>query len=279
MLSVPLFSRVSLVRERAPLVHCLANQVSANFTANALLALGAAPAMIVAPEEVEEFASVANALSVNLGTLDEPQMDTIRRAVAGANARETPWVLDPVAVGVLSLRTGFAHRLLRARPAAIRGNASEIISLAGGAASGRGVDSAAPAQAALPAARALAKAAQCVVAVSGATDYVTDGARTVALSNGSALMARVSGAGCILSAVVAAFVGTRVGTCVGAHDKAADHFEATITAMAFVSIAGELAARDAAAPGSFAVAFLDRIATLDAASFGAMLRLQALDPA
>lgn len=270
MRSVPLFSCVSPVRQRSPLVHCLANQVSANFTANALLALGAAPAMIVAPEEAEEFAAVASALSVNLGTLDPLQMDSIRRAVAAVNARGVPWVLDPVAVGVVALRTGFAQRLLRARPTVVRGNASEIISLAGGTPSGRGVDSTAPAKAALPAARALARAAQCVVAVSGATDYVTDGTRTVALANGAALMARVSGTGCILSAAVAAFVAV----C----GERSDYFDATIAAMAFISIAGELAARDAGAPGSFAVAFLDRIATLDQASFDATLRVERLDP-
>ncbi|WP_322061451.1 hydroxyethylthiazole kinase [Paraburkholderia sp. J63] len=87
MRSIPLFSCVPLVRERSPLVHCLANHVSANFTANALLALGAAPAMIVAPEEAEAFAAGASALSVNLGTLDQPQMDSIRRAVASTGSR------------------------------------------------------------------------------------------------------------------------------------------------------------------------------------------------
>ena len=270
MHSIPLFSCASRVRARAPLVHCLTNDVTANFTANALLALGAAPAMIVAPEEAEEFAAVACGLSVNLGTLDAPQMDTIRRAVAAANARAIPWVLDPVAVGVVSLRTGFARQLLRARPTVIRGNASEIISLAGGTPSGRGVDSSVPPQAALPAAQVLAKQARCVVAVSGATDYVTDGTRTVALSNGSALMPRVSGTGCILSAAVAAFVGV----C----DEPPGRFEATVAALAFVAIAGELAARDAGGPGSFGVAFLDRMATLDEASFDSTLRGEWLDP-
>ncbi|RQH02137.1 hydroxyethylthiazole kinase [Paraburkholderia dinghuensis] len=269
MRSTPLYSHVALVREHSPLVHCLANSVTTNFTANALLALGAAPAMVTAPEEAEEFTPLASALSVNLGTLDLPQMDTIRRAVAAANACNVPWVLDPVAVGVVSLRTGFAKQLLRERPAVIRGNASEIICLAGGVPSARGVDSTELSAAAFPAARELANATQCVVVVSGATDYVTDGARTVALSNGSPLMPRVSGTGCVLSAVVAAFL--------GASGKPSAFFDATVAAVAFMSVAGELAALTAKAPGSFAVAFLDSIATLDEAAFDATLRMETLD--
>jgi hydroxyethylthiazole kinase len=141
----------------------------------------------------------------------------------------------------------------------IRGNASEIISLSGGAASGRGVDSTAATDAALDAAQVLALKTQAVVAVTGQTDYVTDGRRVIALSNGSPLMTRVTGVGCALSATVAAFVGT-------ASDR--DEFwAATVAAIAYSTIAGELAARDAALPGSFAVAYLDRLASLDAEAF------------
>ncbi|SAL21272.1 hydroxyethylthioazole kinase [Caballeronia cordobensis] len=258
-----LFSFVSRVRERAPLVHCLTNLVVTNFTANVLLALGAAPAMVVAREEVAEFAPLAHALSVNLGTLDAPQSRAIRAAVEAANGAGKPWVLDPVAVGPLSFRTEFALDLLDAKPAVIRGNASEIISLSGGAASGRGVDSTAATDAALDAAQILALKTGAVVGVTGATDYVTDGRRTVALSNGSPLMTRVTGIGCALSATIAAFVGTASGR---------DEFlSATVAAIAYSTIAGELAARDAALPGSFAVAYLDRLASLDAEAFGKTL--------
>ncbi|SAL27028.1 hydroxyethylthioazole kinase [Caballeronia turbans] len=259
MLAADLFSFVNRVRERAPLVHCLTNLVVTNFTANVLLAIGAAPAMVVAREEVGEFAPLANALSVNLGTLDVPQSRAIRAAVDAANGAGKPWVLDPVAVGPLSFRTEFALDLLDSKPAVIRGNASEIISLSGGAASGRGVDSTAATDAALDAAQVLALKTQAVVAVTGETDYVTDGRRVIALSNGSPLMTRVTGVGCALSATVAAFVGT-------ASDR--DEFwAATLAAIAYSTIAGELAARDAALPGSFAVAYLDRLGSLDAAAF------------
>ncbi len=141
MLSADLYSHVTRVRAGAPLVHCLTNLVVTNFTANVLFAIGAAPAMVVAREEVAEFAPIANAVSVNLGTLDVPQTRAIRAAVDAAIDAGKPWILDPVAVGPLSFRTEFALDLLDAKPAVIRGNASEIISLSGGAASGRGVDS------------------------------------------------------------------------------------------------------------------------------------------
>ncbi|SAK79909.1 hydroxyethylthioazole kinase [Caballeronia calidae] len=259
MLAADLFSFVTRVRERAPLVHCLTNLVVTNFTANVLLAIGAAPAMVVAREEVGEFAPVANALSVNLGTLDVPQSRAIRAAVDAACGAGKPWVLDPVAVGPLAFRTEFALDLLDSKPAVIRGNASEIISLSGGAASARGVDSTAATDAALDAAQVLALETQAVVAVTGETDYVTDGRRVIALSNGSPLMTRVTGVGCALSATVAAFVGV-------ASDR--DEFwAATVAGIAYSTIAGELAAREAALPGSFAVAYLDRLASVDAEAF------------
>ncbi|KND61390.1 Hydroxyethylthiazole kinase [Candidatus Burkholderia verschuerenii] len=258
MRSADLFSHVTRVRSGAPLVHCLTNLVVTNFTANVLLAIGAAPAMVVAREEVAEFAPIASALSVNLGTLDEPQARAIRLAVDAARDAGTPWALDPVAVGPLSFRTAFAFDLLDAKPAVIRGNASEIISLSGGAASGRGVDSTAATDAALDAAQVLALKTQAIVAVTGATDYITDGKRVVALANGSPLMTRVTGVGCALSATVAAFVGAA---------SRAEWFDATVAAIAYSTIAGELAARDAAMPGSFAVAYLDRLASVDEATF------------
>jgi len=251
------------VRENAPLVHCLTNLVVTNFTANVLLAIGAAPAMVVAREEAGEFAAMANALSVNLGTLDVPQTRAIRAAVDAANTAGKPWVLDPVAVGPLAFRTEFAFELLDAKPAVIRGNASEIISLSGGTASARGVDSTAATDAALDAAQILALRTRATVAVTGATDYITDGRRTIALSNGSPLMTRVTGVGCALSATVAAFVGVASGP--------EEHWMATVAAVAYSTIAGELAARDAALPGSFAVAYLDRLASLDAGAFAATL--------
>ena len=119
------------MRKRAPLVHCLTNHVVTNFTANVLLAAGAAPAMIHDPEESSIFAGVASALLVNVGTIEREQAEAMRRAVASANAAGRPWVLDPVAVGALPLRTTLSAELVAQHPAMVRGNASEILALAG----------------------------------------------------------------------------------------------------------------------------------------------------
>lgn len=154
------------LRQQAPLVHCLTNDVVQTITANTLLALGASPAMVVEPQEAAQFSAIADALLVNIGTLCQQR------------AAGTPWVLDPVGVGALHYRTDFARRLLTLQPAAVRGNASEILALAGIAPAGRGVDSGDDSLQALPAARALAKECGAIVAVTGALDLITDGNRT-----------------------------------------------------------------------------------------------------
>lgn len=244
---------IARVRAAAPLVHCLTNSVVTPFTANVLLACGCAPAMVVAREEVAAFAAVASALSVNVGTLDSRQAEAILLAVHAAAEAGTPWTLDPVAVGALAYRTAFSHELLAFAPAAIRGNASEIIALAGLGHGGRGVDSTAGSDEAVSAAVALARRTGAVVAVTGATDYITDGERLLSVANGHPLLQRVTGTGCSLSALVAA-------SMAGAPDR----LHAAASACAWMAIAGEQAAEQAAGPGSFAVALLDALAGLDA---------------
>lgn len=241
--------RLSL-RQHAPLVHCLTNDVVQNFTANVLLALGASPAMVVDPEEAALFSQHTDALSVNLGTLNQFQMTAICAAVNSARAASRPWVLDPVAVGMLPLRTRFAHQLLALQPAAIRGNGSEIMALAGAGGAGRGVDSTQSAQQALVAAETLARQTGAVIAVTGEIDYVTDGRRTVEVTGGDPLMTRVVGTGCALSAVVAAscaLPGCRL--------------ENVAAACAIMSRAGQRAARVCGGPGSFVALFLDSLYT------------------
>lgn len=240
------------VRARTPLVHCLTNSVVTAFTANALLALGAAPAMVVAAEEVAEFAAIASALLVNIGTLDAPQARAMELAVEAAVRAGTPWVLDPVAVGFLAYRTAFARGLVTRQPAAIRGNASEILALAGEEGGGRGVDSTQASDAALDAAHRLARSTGAVVAVTGSTDFITDGERTVALLGGHPLLQRVTGTGCALSALVAAFLA-----------GAPDRLFAVAAACACMKRAGERAAAQSAGPGSFAVAVLDALSSLE----------------
>ena len=193
-----------LFRRHSPLVHCMTNDVVQTFTANVLLAIGASPAMVIDPQEASQFAALADALLINVGTLTVDRAQAMRAAALSAQNAGKPWALDPVAVGALTLRSAFCHELLSLQPAAIRGNASEIMALAGMSAGGRGVDTTDTAAAALPAAQALARQINTIVAVTGEVDYVTDGQRTRAVSGGDRLMTRVVGTGCALSAVVAA---------------------------------------------------------------------------
>ncbi|WP_145524553.1 hydroxyethylthiazole kinase [Yersinia vastinensis] len=229
-----------------PLVHCLTNEVVQSFTANVLLALGAFPAMVVEPEEAGQFSTMANALLINIGTLHQSRAESMLAAIAAANHATTPWVLDPVAVGGLRYRTDFARHLLTLKPAAIRGNASEIMALSGMATMGRGVDSLDTSLAALPAARQLAQQIQAVVAVTGEVDYITDGQRDFAVEGGDQLMTRVVGTGCTLSAVVAAFCALE-----------GDRLHHVATACRIMSHVGGQVSQHVAGPGSFIPAFLD----------------------
>jgi hydroxyethylthiazole kinase len=161
-----------------------------------------------------------------------------------------PWVLDPVGVGATRFRQETCARLLALQSTAIRGNASEILALAGIGARGRGADAADPVEAAEAAARDLALRTGAVVAVSGPVDYVTDGAQAFRVANGHPLMPRVTALGCSLNGVIAAFL---VGQ---------PALPATVAALAFYGLAGEVAANGARGPGGFQSAFLDALYTL-----------------
>lgn len=250
------------LREQVPLVQCLTNVVVANWTANVLLAVGAAPAMVDNAEEASAFAGIADGVLINLGT---PQQDTVAgmaAAVAGATAAGTPWVLDPIGAGGLPWRTGHARTFLGAgRPAIIRGNASEIIGLAGGA-GGRGADTTAAPDGALDAARSLARTHRCAVAVSGPVDHLTDGEHLVRLANGHEWLTRVTGSGCALGALMAAFAGSGSAPLVAAS-----------AATATLTVAAEQAATGTRGPGSFAAALLDELFLLTPDTLASAVRL------
>lgn len=247
------------LRTAAPLTHCITNAVVTGFTANVLLAVGAAPAMVDIVGEAGMFAGAASGLLVNLGTPTPEQRAASLEAVEAATLAGTPWVLDPVAIGVLPVRTSLGGELAERRPTAIRGNASEILALAGMSSGGRGVDATDGTEAALDAARQLARRHGSIVAVSGAVDLLTDGERVLRLSNGDALLTRVTGGGCALGAVMAAFLGTARATGTGALDAVAG-------ASLVYTIAAEDAAASASGPGSFAVALLDALAAVEPAA-------------
>lgn len=259
--------RLEAMRAAAPLVHNITNYVAMNVMANVLLAAGASPAMIHAREEAAEFAAIASALTVNIGTLSPSWVEGMEAAAAAATGAGRPWVLDPVAVGATAYRREVAGRLLALSPTAIRGNASEILALAGADAAGRGADAADAVEAAEEAARALARTTGGVAAATGAVDFVTDGTRALRVANGHALMPKVTALGCALTGVVGAFLAS-------GDDPLAD----VAAALAFYGLAGERAARDAAGPGSFAVAFLDALASVDGAALAAGARISADAP-
>lgn len=231
-----------------PLVHCMTNEVVQNVTANVLLALHASPAMVIDADEAAQFSAVADALLINVGTLTHDRRDAMLAAVNAARAAQTPWVLDPVAVGALRLRTDFCQQLLSLQPAAVRGNASEILALAQQSKGGRGVDTQHQAEVALEAARELAKKHHTLVVISGEVDYVTDGNQTLSVPGGCALMTRVVGTGCALSAVVAAFC-----------SLPGDRLTNVACACRLMARAGEIAAAQTNAPGSFATLFIDAL--------------------
>ena len=243
------------VAEQQPLIHCLTNIVVAQFTANVLLAVGVSPAMVENAVESGPFAAVAAAVLVNLGTLSAEREVAMRCAAAAAHEHGRPWVLDPVAVGALAHRTAFAGELLEVCPTVVRGNASEVMSLAGSGVAGRGVDSLADSEEAIAAAAVLARARGCVVAVSGAVDYVTDGSDVVEVRGGSPLLTRITGTGCALGALVAAFVAVED-----------DVLFATAAASAVFKAAGERAASGDPGTGTFAVGLVDQLDALASAA-------------
>lgn len=250
------------LRERTPLVQCLTNIVVAQWTANVLLAVGAAPAMVDNPHEAGPFAGIAGGVLINLGTPYDDTAAAMRDAAQAAGAHGTPWVLDPVAIGAMSWRTDLAHELLGlARPNVIRGNASEVIALAGGL-GGRGPESVDAPEAAAAVAADLASKHDTVIAVSGAVDHLTDGRRSVRIANGHRWLTQVTGVGCALGAMIAAF-----GAVVD------DPLLAAAAATATLTVAADEAASRAAGPGSFAVALLDQLAVVSPAELTSRVRL------
>lgn len=236
------------LRGKAPRVHCITNSVAQNFTANALLALGAVPSMTLSAEEIGAFVARSDALLVNLGTFDRERREATGLAVASARQNGLPWVLDPVFVDRAASRAAYARDLIFLEPKAVRLNAAEFTALA----------------AADPTSEAVAHTARewrSVIGLSGATDLIADGARTATVANGHPLMARVTAMGCAASAIVAA--------CLAVEP---DAFVATASAMLIVGVAGEQAASQAHGPGSFAAAILDALYTIDGATLAALAR-------
>lgn len=242
-------AEIRRMRSLRPLVQCITNDVVQEVTANVLLACGMSPAMVPGLEECAEFArGAADALLCNVGTPNKENVQAMKLAAEAAAASGKPWTLDPVGAGGTAWRDRAIEELIALRPTVIRGNGSEILAAAGFEHSYKGVDSLDSSDSALEAAQALASRSGSVVCVTGETDYVTDGRRTLSVSGGCAMVTLVVGTGCALSAMTAGFAA-------GAPDPLAS----TAACCLLAKRAAERAGRTARAPGSFHNAYLDAL--------------------
>lgn len=237
------------IRDRGPRVHCITNTVAQQYTANMLLAAGAVPSMTISPDEIVSFVASAEALLVNLGTFDDERRAAVDVALAAVSTARMPWVLDPVFIDSSPARAQFARELLARGPSVVRLNAAEFGPLFGGK----------PAD---EAASSVAAACGTVVALTGSTDIVTDGARRVAIANGHSLMRAVTAMGCAGAALVGAAAAVET-----------DAWIAAFSALAVLGVAGEVAGQTARGPGSFAAAIIDALHGLDRATLRARLRV------
>jgi len=243
------------IRARRPLIHHITNPVTAGDVANVTLALGAAPVMAQAVEEVEDIVAQAGALVLNTGTLTAAAADAMIRAGRRANELGTPVVLDPVGAGTSTFRSMQVHRLLgEVRCAGIRGNAGEIGALTGSSGAVRGVDATAKVGDVAGHARRLARQTGATVAATGAEDVVTDGTAAVRIANGHPLLARITGSGCMATAVIAAAAAVEP-----------DRFAAAVMGLLCFEVAAEVAAESAGGPGTFRAGLIDAVAALDGA--------------
>ncbi len=259
-----LFALYTAMGAKRPLVQNITNYVAMAVSANVLLAAGASPAMVHAEAEVEDFAQIGDTLVINIGTLSPAGVPGMVKAAKAYTKQKKPFVFDPVGVGATQLRNRVSEQLLAEKPVIIRGNASEIATLAGQAGQGKGADSTLSSSSVVEAARTLALQSGAVIAMTGEVDYVTDGTRMVSLRGGHALMPLSTALGCSLSALVAAFAAV------------AAPFEASLAALAVYKAAGKLAGERVQGPGHLPAELCDRLYALTLAELQAHCQMEAL---
>lgn len=244
-----IWSHIQLLRQTSPLIHNVTNYVVMNNTANALLAVGASPVMAHAKSEVKDMVSIASSVVINIGTLDEYWTEAMLFAAQSAHEMQKPWVLDPVGAGATAFRNQVINELLKFCPSVIRGNASEIMAIAkSNVRTTKGVDSSAQSEDAVSAAKSIVEENQITVCISGATDIIVNDKQVYEIHNGHQLMTKVTGLGCTASALVGAFSGV-----------VSDPAEASLAAMALLGVAGEIAEKSSAGPGSLQVQIIDKL--------------------
>ncbi len=253
------------VQEKTPLVHCITNYVTVNDCANILLACGGSPIMADDIDEAAEITAICGATVLNIGTLNRRTIESMLAAGKRANELGHPVVLDPVGAGASALRTQAAERLIKeVRFSAIRGNISEIKTVAGGTGSTKGVDaseddalSADTLASGVALAQKLSKDTGAVVAITGAVDIVTDAKQTYLIRNGHPAMSKITGTGCMLTAMTGAYL---------AANRKEDYAAAAALCTALMGYAGELAYQKAqesdAGTGSMRTYLIDAISKM-----------------
>jgi hydroxyethylthiazole kinase len=235
------------VRSQKPLILCLTNFVTVEFVANSLLSIGAAPIMSTCEDEIEELVKMASALYINIGTLDHDFIALAQKAIEITKEHNKPLIFDPVGSGATTIRTETSKFILPFSNF-IRGNSSEIIALAGNTHTTYGVEANNTTDEATSIAKRLSLQNNVVVIVSGPVDYITDGNKSIEVPFGSPLMQMVTGMGCSLTAVIAAFASI-----------AEDPFESCVIATHYFALCGQIASKAHKTPGTFKVAFLDQL--------------------
>lgn len=264
MVDYDLKALLKRLRNERPLVHNITNYVVMNFTANTLLAMGASPVMAHAVDEVEEMVSFASAFVINIGTLSKHWIEAMLKAGRKANDLGLPVILDPVGSGATSLRTNTFRQLVKElQLAVVRGNASEMLSIASDAVKTKGVDAAHDAEQALETAKVVAREIGAVAAITGPVDLITDGERIIRCKNGHPLLGSVTGTGCAATTTIAAFAGVTN-----------DPLEATSAGLAFFGLAGERAGTRTSSPGSFMISLIDALYEITPEEFQAKARLE-----
>lgn len=264
---------IEKLRQESPLTHCITNVVTVRDCANAVLAVGGSPIMANAPEEAEEIVSIANSLVINIGTLTEEQIETMKKSAKQAAKMEKPFVLDPVGIGISKIRNETPIDIIKeSKPAIIRGNLSEIKAIAtfygilDECTTAKGVDvadtdiiSEDTLEINAQIVKNIAEKLDTTIAVSGPIDIVSNGKEVYALKNGNSMMANITGTGCMLGCIM------------GAYTAIDDSLLAAITATTVMSIAGEIAAKTATdnnqGTGSFGTYLIDELSKMNPETF------------
>lgn len=243
---------VARIKCNRPIILNVTNHVTMDFIANGLLALGASPIMSLADQEIDDLLKISHAVIINIGTLNDEFIALCEKTCVAANRLGKPIILDPVGVGASQYRTMTCLNLLeRFNFSMIRGNAGEIMALAGASTYTKGVDSSTDTSDAVKHARQLASHYNTIIVISGKTDAIISTSQIQLVDYGSPLMPMITGSGCLLSSILGAFVAVH-------HN----HYEAASAGVTFYGVCGELAAKKAHGPGSFKSCFLDALSCL-----------------